>query len=135
MIAGSFLTKHLLIDWRHGEQWFWDTLVDADPANNPAGWQWIAGTGADAAPYFRIFNPVLQSRKFDPDGAYIRAFCPELANLDNDRIHEPWTVPENELADAGVRLGHNYAEPVVDHKFARDRALSTYSALSSGGKE
>ena len=126
MIVGSFLVKHLLIDWRHGEEWFWDTLLDADPANNPAGWQWIAGTGADAAPYFRIFNPVLQSRKYDPGGDYIRSYCPELAGLDGTQIHAPWTVPDCELEAAGVRLGSTYPYPIVDHRTARKRALAAY---------
>ena len=135
MIVGSFLTKHLLLDWRLGESWFWDTLVDADQANNPAGWQWIAGTGADAAPYFRVFNPILQSRKFDPDGTYIRTFCPELKNLNNDQIHEPWTVPEHDLEAAGVRLGHDYPHPIVGAKAGRDRALAAYSALSGKGQD
>jgi deoxyribodipyrimidine photo-lyase len=131
MIVGSFLVKHLLVHWHHGEDWFWDTLVDADPANNPAGWQWIAGSGADAAPYYRIFNPILQSRKFDPEGRYIRTFCPELAKLDNDQIHEPWTVPPEDLEAAGIVLGKTYPRPVVDHKQARERALAAFRQTAS----
>jgi len=127
MVVGSFLVKHLLIDWRLGEEWFWDTLVDADPANNPVGWQWIAGCGADAAPYFRIFNPVLQSRKFDPEGRYIRHFCPELSGLDSKHIHEPWKAPAGDLEAAGIDLGQTYPRPVVDHKFARKRALEAFA--------
>ena len=100
MIAASFLIKHLLIDWRRGEQWFWDTLTDADPASNPMGWQWVAGSGADAAPYFRIFNPVLQAEKFDPDGAYVRRWVPELAHLAAPDIHAPWRAPREALARA-----------------------------------
>ena len=102
MIAASFLVKHLLQDWRAGEAWFWDTLVDADPASNPASWQWVAGCGADAAPYFRIFNPVLQGEKFDPDGDYVRRWVPELARLPNAVLHKPWTAPKGVLA-AGRR--------------------------------
>jgi deoxyribodipyrimidine photo-lyase len=126
MVVGSFLLKHLLTDWRHGEKWFWDTLVDADPANNPAGWQWIAGTGADAAPYFRVFNPVLQSRKFDAQGIYIRTYCPELARLNDKQIHEPWTVSPLELEAAGIVLGKTYPYPIVDHAKARKRALAAF---------
>ena len=123
MVTASFLIKHLLIDWRSGEQWFWDTLVDADPANNPANWQWVAGTGADAAPYFRIFNPVLQGEKFDPDGEYVRHWVPELARLPAKLIHKPWTARAEQLAAAGVRLGKTYPHPIVDHHKARLRAL------------
>jgi deoxyribodipyrimidine photo-lyase len=131
MIVASFLTKHLLIDWREGEKWFWDTLVDADEANNAASWQWVAGCGADAAPYFRIFNPVLQGEKFDPDGAYARRFCPELARLPASHIHKPWTAPPAMLAAAGVRLGENWPRPIVDHDFARRRALDAFAALTA----
>ena len=131
MVAGSFLVKHLQIDWRLGEQWFWDTLVDADPANNPAGWQWIAGCGADAAPYFRIFNPILQSRKFDTKGRYIREFCPELANLPDDDIHAPWEADPETLEAAGVTLGATYPHPIVDHGKARKRALAAYDAVKN----
>ena len=129
MVAASFLIKHLLIDWRTGEQWFWDTLVDADPANNPANWQWVAGTGADAAPYFRIFNPVLQGEKFDPEGAYVRRWVPELAKLPNKVIHKPWTAKAAQLAAAGVTLGKTYPHPIVDHDKARGRALMSVKSL------
>jgi deoxyribodipyrimidine photo-lyase len=129
MVVASFLVKHLLIDWREGEAWLWDTLVDADPANNPASWQWVAGSGADAAPYFRIFNPVLQGEKFDPDGGYVRRHLPELARLPNGFIHKPWEAADSVLADAGVRLGQNYPAPIVDHGSARRRALAAFAAL------
>ena len=129
MVAASFLVKHLLTDWRSGEQWFWDTLVDADPANNPASWQWVAGCGADAAPYFRIFNPVLQGEKFDPDGRYVRAYVPEFARLPDDVIHQPWTAPPLVLESAGVRLGETYPLPIVDHAQARQRALAAFARL------
>jgi len=112
MVVASFLVKHLLIDWRLGEQWFWDTLVDADPANNPASWQWVAGCGADAAPYFRVFNPTLQAEKFDPNGEYVRAFVPEATA-------------------AGSLFGESYPEPIVDHRAARDRALKAFASLKS----
>jgi deoxyribodipyrimidine photo-lyase len=131
MVVGSFLVKHLQIDWRLGEQWFWDTLVDADPANNPAGWQWIAGSGADAAPYFRVFNPILQSRKFDPKGCYIRQFCPELADLSDDDIHAPWEADPETLKAAGVTLGETYPHPIVDHGKARKRALAAYEQVKN----
>jgi len=129
MIVASFLIKHLLIDWREGEAWFWDTLVDADPASNPGGWQWVAGSGADAAPFFRIFNPITQGEKFDPDGAYVRRWVPELAQLPASAIHAPWTASPIERAAAGVRLGGNYPEPIVDHAMARARALDAFKAL------
>lgn len=131
MIAGSFLVKHLLVDWRKGEEWFWDTLVDACPANNTAGWQWIAGSGADAAPYFRIFNPILQGEKFDSCGDYIRKFVPELSNLPNKIIHKPWTIDADALKEFGVTLGETYPTPIVDHGFARDRALKAFKNLSA----
>ncbi len=130
MVCASFLTKHLLIDWREGEAWFWDTLADADAANNAASWQWVAGCGADAAPYFRIFNPVLQGEKFDPDGAYVRRFCPELAGLPDKFIHRPWVAPAAVLAEAGVKLGETYPLPLVDHDFARRRALAAFAEVS-----
>jgi deoxyribodipyrimidine photo-lyase len=129
MVAASFLVKHLLIDWRRGEQWFWDTLVDADPANNPAGWQWVAGCGADAAPFFRIFNPVTQSEKFDPRGVYLRRWVPEIAALPDRHIHAPWTAAPETLASAGVALGTTYPRPIVDHAAARARALAAFARL------
>lgn len=129
MIVASFLAKHLLIDWREGEQWFWDTLVDADPASNPGNWQWVAGSGADAAPYFRIFNPILQGEKFDPDGVYVRRFVPELDRLSNKYIHKPWVAPAQELHAAKVKLGASYPVPLIDHQQARARALQAYSII------
>jgi len=130
MIVGSFLVKDLFIDWRAGEQWFWDTLVDADLANNAASWQWVAGSGADAAPYFRIFNPILQSEKFDKEGDYIRQWLPELANLPAKYIHAPWQAPDKILDAAKVTLGKDYPAPIVDHKIAREEALTRYRRLS-----
>lgn len=132
MIVASFLVKHLLIPWRKGERWFWDTLVDADPANNTASWQWVAGCGADAAPYFRIFNPVMQGEKFDAAGAYVRAYVPELAALPDAFVHKPWEAPAEALAKAGVRLGETYPEPIVDHAFARKRALDAFEKIRKG---
>ena len=126
MIVASFFAKDLLVHWRKGEEWFWDTLVDADEANNANGWQWTAGTGADAAPYFRVFNPVLQGEKFDPEGAYVREWVPELAKLPPRWIHHPWEAPAVVLTSAGVKLGDTYPQPIVDHDFARKRALETY---------
>ncbi|WP_315719712.1 MULTISPECIES: deoxyribodipyrimidine photo-lyase [unclassified Bradyrhizobium] len=129
MVAASLLVKHLLIDWRAGEQWFWDTLVDADPGSNPASWQWVAGSGADAAPYFRVFNPVLQGEKFDANGAYVRRWVPELARLPAGLIHQPWAAKPLELAEAGVALGRSYPSPIVEHKHGRERALAAYASL------
>ena len=129
MVVASFLVKHLLIDWREGEKWFWDTLVDADPGSNPANWQWVAGSGADAAPYFRVFNPVLQGEKFDPYGVYIRRWVPELRELQADVIQQPWNAAPLELADAGVRLGKTYPVPIIDHKVGRERALAAYATV------
>ena len=123
MIVASFLVKHLLIDWREGERWFWDTLVDGDPAANPAQWQWVAGSGADAAPYFRIFNPMLQGEKFDKEGQYIRQYVPELAEMPDKYIHTPWEAPGDVLKTADVVLGETYPHPIVDHQAARKRAL------------
>ena len=131
MVVASFLIKHLLIDWRKGEAWFWDTLVDADLANNAAGWQWVAGSGADAAPYFRIFNPVLQGVKYDRDGEYVRRWAPELAGLPGVLIHRPWEADQKTLKAAGVRLGSDYPAPIVDHALARDRALAAYRGLGA----
>lgn len=123
MVVASFLVKHLLLPWQEGAAWFWDTLVDADLANNSASWQWVSGCGADAAPYFRIFNPVLQGQKFDPQGEYVRTWVPELSGLPAEDIHAPWEVPPAVLAAAGVVLGKDYPEPIVDHAAARARAL------------
>ncbi|WP_223478036.1 cryptochrome/photolyase family protein [Oricola indica] len=129
MIVGSFLVKHLLIHWRHGEAWFRDTLVDADPASNTANWQWIAGSGADAAPYFRIFNPILQGEKFDADGSYVRRFVPELADMPDSHIHKPWEASKSALDRAGVKLGDTYPRPMVEHQGARDRAMAAYKEM------
>lgn len=126
MIVGSFLVKHLRIHWREGETWFWDTLVDADVANNPASWQWIAGSGADAAPYFRIFNPITQGEKFDPNGDYVRKWVPELTKLPNKFLQKPWEASKPTLRDAGVALGKHYPKPIVEHKRAREKALQAY---------
>ena len=128
MVTGSFLVKDLLIDWREGERHFRRLLVDGEPAQNGGNWQWVAGTGPDAAPYFRIFNPISQSEKFDPDGSYIRRWVPELADLDDRAIHEPSRLGPLELAAAGITLGETYPEPMVDHKDARERTLSAYKA-------
>ncbi len=133
MVAASFLTKHLLIDWRLGADWFLDTLVDADLANNSAGWQWVAGSGADAAPYFRIFNPVAQSRRFDAGGGYLRKWLPELRQLPDKWIHAPWEAPETVLAEAGVRPGETWPRPIVDHRPARERALDIYRTVIREG--
>jgi deoxyribodipyrimidine photo-lyase len=129
MLVASFLVKHLLIDWRHGEAWFWDTLLDADRAANSASWQWVAGCGADAAPYFRIFSPMGQGEKFDPDGSYVRKWVPELARIRGPAIHSPWTLSPMELRAAGVTLGHTYPAPIVDHGRARERALAALATI------
>ena len=129
LITASFLVKDLLVDWREGEAWFWDTLVDADHANNAANWQWVAGSGADASPWFRIFNPVTQGEKFDGAGDYIRRWIPELAKLPDKTIHAPWTATSETLSKAGVLLGETYAKPIVDHSFARGRALEAARSL------
>ena len=131
MVTASFLIKHLLIDWRRGEEWFFDTLVDADPASNAAGWQWVAGSGADASPYFRIFNPFTQGEKFDPNGDYVRKWVPELKDMPKKYIHRPWDAPAHILAQVGVKLGGNYPYPIVEHKAARERALAAYKASRS----
>ncbi|MEZ5841781.1 MAG: FAD-binding domain-containing protein [Hyphomicrobiales bacterium] len=115
--------------WQAGEAWFWDTLVDADLANNSGGWQWVAGCSIDAAPYFRIFNPVLQGEKFDPAGRYVRNWLPELERLDRRYIHKPWQAPQDALAAASLRIGIDYPPPIVDHGAARTRALVAFSAL------
>jgi deoxyribodipyrimidine photo-lyase len=129
MIVGSFLVKNLLIDWRYGETWFWDCLFDADLANNTASWQWVAGSGADAAPYFRIFNPIMQGQKFDPDGEYTCRFLPELARLPKKYLFSPWEAPPEILDLAGVVLGKNYPRPIVDLSLSRDRALEAFQTL------
>ena len=129
MVVGSFLVKNLLLDWRHGERWFWDCLFDADLANNSASWQWVAGCGADAAPYFRIFNPIGQGQKFDTDGEYTRHFIPELANLPSKFLFNPWEAPKKVLKDANVKLGVNYPTPIVDIRASRARALMAFDSL------
>ncbi len=129
MVAGSFLVKDLRIRWQEGAQWFWDTLVDADLANNTLGWQWVAGCGADAAPYFRIFNPVAQGERFDPEGNYVRRWVPELAGLSPKWIHKPWLAPSPELAQAGVVLGKTYPGPIVDRAAARQEALAAFQSI------
>ena len=129
MIVASFLVKDLLIPWQRGAQWFWDTLVDADLAHNTLGWQWTAGCGADAAPFFRVFNPVLQGEKFDPDGSYVRHWCPELKALSNRYLHRPWEAAPSLLRDAGIELGRHYPFPIVNHDEARKRALYAYEHL------
>ena len=131
MVVASFLVKHLLMDWMHGARWFWDTLVDADLANNTLGWQWAGGCGADAAPYFRIFNPVTQGEKFDPDGTYIRRWVPELARVPTECLHTPWEASPLALASAGVTLGEDYPRPIVDHVRAREDALAALGAISA----
>ena len=134
LIVGSFLTRDLLIDWREGERWFWDALVDGDEASNTSQWQWIGGTGADAQPFFRIFNPVAQGQKFDGKGEYIRRFVPELAGLSDRDIHSPWTAGAAALEKAGVTLGKTYPAPIVDHAEARDRALAAYRSIRGADK-
>jgi len=130
MIVASFLCKHLLLPWQDGARWFWDTLLDADLANNTMGWQWSAGSGADAQPYFRIFNPVTQSEKFDASGAYIRTWVPELKAIPPKYIHAPWDAPAEIFRASGVRLGHTYPRPLVDHKAGRARALDALAQIS-----
>ncbi|HEV7456896.1 MAG TPA: deoxyribodipyrimidine photo-lyase [Roseococcus sp.] len=129
MIAGSLLVKHLLQPWQEGAAWFWDTLLDGDLASNSASWQWVAGCGADAAPYFRVFNPTLQGEKFDADGAYVRHWVPELAKLPDKYLHKPWEAPDLVLRGAGIRLGVDYPRPIVEHAAGRARALEAYAAL------
>ncbi|WP_291363983.1 cryptochrome/photolyase family protein [Acetobacter sp. UBA5411] len=129
MVVASFLVKHLLIDWREGERWFVDTLVDHDPASNPMNWQWNAGTGVDAAPFFRIMNPILQSEKFDAEGEYIRRWVPELQRVPASMIHAPWAADQETLKACGVVLGRNYPHPIIEHKLARERALSVWKSF------
>jgi deoxyribodipyrimidine photo-lyase len=134
MVVASFLTKNLRLPWQEGARWFWDTLVDADLAANSLGWQWSAGCGADAAPYFRIFNPVRQGQRFDPDGEYVRRWCPELAPLPNREIHAPWTASATTLAHAGVRLGQTYPAPIVDLARSRAEALAAYERIKTASR-
>ncbi len=131
MVVASFLVKNLLIHWHHGESWFWDCLVDADLANNSASWQWVAGSGADAAPYFRIFNPITQGEKFDPEGVYTRTFVPELASLPNKFLFRPWEAPDAVLEQAGVKLGVTYPKPIVDLTFSREHALDALAMMKN----
>jgi deoxyribodipyrimidine photo-lyase len=135
MISASFLVKNLRQPWQAGARWFWDTLVDADLANNSVGWQWVAGSGADAAPYFRVFNPLLQAQKFDPDGNYVRLWVPELAALPTEFLHDPSAAPEITLRAAGVELGRTYPLPVVAHAAARARALAAYASVRGAGDQ
>lgn len=131
MIVGSFLVKNLLLHWHHGEAWFWDCLVDADLANNSASWQWIAGCGADAAPYFRIFNPITQGQKFDPDGEYTRHYVPELKALPQKYLFSPWEAPQQVLKEAGITLGEDYPTPIVEVKPSRERALEAFQSIKN----
>ena len=131
MVVASFLTKNLRLPWQVGARWFWDTLVDADLASNTLGWQWSAGCGADAAPYFRVFNPVRQGERFDPRGAYVRRWCPELSQLPDRYIHQPWAAPPRVLDDAGVRLGRDYPHPVADLSASRKEALAAYERVKA----
>ncbi len=131
MIVASFLVKDLLVSWLEGARWFWDTLVDADLAQNTLGWQWTAGCAADAAPYFRVFNPVSQGEKFDPQGNYVRKWCPELARLPDKWVHRPWEAPPMLLEEAGLELDRTYPEPIVNHTIAREVALEAFSSLSA----
>ncbi len=130
MIVGSFLTKNLLLHWKHGEEWFFDTLVDADIGSNTAGWQWISGCGADASPYFRIFNPILQGQKFDPNGEYVKKYIPELNKVPNKYIHNPWEMSKDNQLSCGCTIGRDYPEPIVDLKKTRNRALSAFKTIS-----
>jgi len=131
MLVASFLVKHLRIHWKHGEAWFWDTLLDADMANNKASWQWVTGSGADAAPYFRIFSPISQGPKFDPNAEYVRKWCPELKDLPDQYIHTPFEASPAELTMAGVELGKTYPLPIVDHREAREAALKGYEHVKA----
>jgi deoxyribodipyrimidine photo-lyase len=133
MVVGSFLVKDLMIPWQEGARWFWDTLVDADLAQNTLGWQWTAGCGADAAPFFRVFNPTGQGEKFDPRGAYVRRWVPELAALPDEWIHKPHQAPPEVLTRAGIKLGATYPEPVINHAIAREVALEAYARLKEKG--
>ncbi|MGJ8651973.1 MAG: cryptochrome/photolyase family protein [Opitutaceae bacterium] len=131
MIASSLLVKHLLHNWHEGAKWFWDTLVDADLASNTLGWQWSGGCGADAAPYFRVFNPIIQGQKFDPEGDYVKRYVPELAKLPSTYIHTPWEVPADILEYAGIEIGRDYPAPIIEHKKGRERALAALAQFKS----
>lgn len=131
MIVGSYLVKNLRTHWHQGEAWFWDCLLDADLAANSASWQWVAGSGADASPFFRIFNPVLQGEKFDKQGEYVRKYCPELSDLPDKYLHKPWEAPQDVLHNAGIQLGKDYPEPLVDLKTSREQALDAYTAVKN----
>ena len=131
MVVASFLVKDLLIPWQEGARWFWDTLVDADLANNTQGWQWTAGTGADAAPYFRVFNPVLQGERFDPEGHYVKRYVPELARVPTKHIHQPWMLKPGEQESYGI-AGSVYAKPLIDLAQTRAEALGAYHASRRG---
>ena len=135
MIVASFLVKHLLLPWREGARWFWDTLVDADLASNTLGWQWSAGCGADAAPYFRVFNPILQGEKVDPKGEYVRRWVPELAKVSDRYLHKPWEAPAKMLSDWGITLGTTYPRPIVEHAAARERALEAFYSITKRDEE
>ena len=130
MIVGSFLTKNLLLHWKEGERWFFDTLVDADIGSNSAGWQWIAGSGADASPYFRIFNPILQGKKFDPKGEYVKKFIPCLDKIPEKFIHSPWEMTVEEQEKYNFILGRDYPKPIVDLSYTRKRALEAFKKIS-----
>ena len=129
LVCASFLVKDLLVPWQDGERWFWDTLIDADLPDNAFGWQWVAGSGADAAPYFRIFNPSLQGERHDPDGTYVRRWLPELERLPARWIHRPWEAPRDALRAAGIALGESYPLPMVAHAEARRRALNAFASI------
>ena len=131
MVVGSLLVKHFLQPWQAGESWFWDTLIDADVASNAMGWQWISGCGADASPYFRVFNPIMQSQKFDTEGDYIRKWVPELAKLPTAHLHAPWELGKHELKSYGVVLGQSYPLPQVEHQLGRKRALAALASLKT----
>lgn len=135
MIVASFLVKDLLVSWTEGTRWFWDTLVDADLAQNTLGWQWSAGCGADAAPYFRVFNPVSQGEKFDPDGSYVRHWCPELAKLPDEWLHQPWQAPVEIIKSIGLQLGQDYPQPIVAHDLARKSALAAFAKIRAQKNE
>jgi deoxyribodipyrimidine photo-lyase len=135
MIVAGFLVKHLMIPWQSGARWFWDNLVDADLANNAFGWQWSAGCGYDAAPYFRIFNPVIQGQRFDSQGNYIRRWVPELSGLEPKWIHRPWQAPTAKLAAAHLQIGKDYPAPIVEHAASRERALAALTFLRDQKRE